>query len=875
MSDAENEQTDQDQEDMEEVDQEAMEEAHKRREHARAEREEVANLAAFGKPSTLPKEKLMRSEGIIPIQSGTNKYASQKGMTGFGRPRDVIDKVKCENLKPIEDESKIQSLRDVLPLQSGTNKYASQKGMTGFGCPRDVIGKTKGTGGTGEVDEEKAKATDGVIPLQAGTNKLASQAGMTGFGMPRSVLHRFNPDQDRQSQGFVHLQAGTNKLATQQGMTSFGSPRTNVTKYKDSQRGEMANDESVIPRQTTGYKEGANQAGMTGFGMPRNTTIMQLSRQEQKSQGLIPYQMGINWGDSQAGKTGFGMPRQVFTNYTDDIRGELPEELARMPDVPFWSGMEKLASQAGMTAMGMPRDVKGTYLRRLWGTKKQLNPIHFSNRPWLCASGQQTKSRWNVKQPFINVPKQRKRMLLAAWCLKLNCLVREVKLDEIDLEDTSIAEELMNEEVLSGMPRPETSLRRPTSSSAGMASQSIRPRTKSGRPITGVLRPESQMNKSDTLQATLRTARTSQTARPLTSLTGRFVRLGTASMFATGEGAFINVSRLNLSKYASRQEVSRPLFEYLFFKLNDAFQLALLACESTKQSDWYWKLQVGRCYLRMGQYRDAEKNIRTAHVQQASITTALHLSKVYCAIDQPLKAIEILNQALNKFNEDTTLLKALCVIEEKLNNQIEIDSLLRRILRQDSIDIEAIASVATNYFYSDLPELALRFFRRILQMGMVTTEVYLNIGLCCFNAQQFDIAVDCLHEAIRNATDEQSGDVWYNIGYVALATGDLQWAKQCFSLCLTYSGDYAEAWCNLAVIEMHEGNLSQANSLLETAMIHGSHTFEPFYNYALLQYKAGKCQSSLNAIKKSLEIYPEHTASKELFKLLSNLLIRL
>ncbi|KRY69408.1 Calponin -like protein OV9M [Trichinella pseudospiralis] len=375
MSDVENENAeidgqepiDESQEDHDVKGEEAEDEdQHRRRDHQAQPKPEREDDGAFGKPSRLPREKLMASEGIIPIQSGTNKYASQRGMTGFGVPRDVIDKVKAENLKPLEDEEKLQKLRDVLPLQSGTNKFASQKGMTGFGCPRDVLYKTKGTGGATDIPEDKAKATDGVIPLQAGTNKLASQSGMTGFGMPRSVLHRFNPDQDRNSQGFVHLQAGTNKLATQQGMTSFGSPRTNVTKYKDSQRGDLVNDESAMPKQTCGYKEGANQSGMTGFGMPRNTTLMQIGRQDQKSQGLIPYQMGINWADSQAGKTGFGMPRQIFTSFIDDSRGELPEEMARMPEVPFWSGMEKFASQTGMTAMGMPRDVKGSYLRRLW-----------------------------------------------------------------------------------------------------------------------------------------------------------------------------------------------------------------------------------------------------------------------------------------------------------------------------------------------------------------------------------------------------------------------------------------------------------------------------------------------------------------------------
>lgn len=321
-----------------------------------------------GKPSKHSKEKLMAAEGIIPSQSGTNKYASQRGQTGFGVPRDVVDHVKCQNLKPIEDEAKISKLRESLRLQTGTNKFASQKGMTGFGCPRDVLSKPKGTGGASEVPEEKARATDGIIVLQSGTNKLASQAGMTGFGMPRLVYTKKQPEQDKQSEGFINLQMGTNRFATQAGMTGIGMPRHNITKYKDEARGEIPNDETALSRQTSGWKEGASQNGMTGFGAFRNTTSKNLKDQERNSQGLVPYQMGINWGDSMAGKTAYGMPRQTFTAYSDDSdRMELPESLARAPEVPFWSGMERdFATQSGMTAIGMPRDVNGKYLRRMW-----------------------------------------------------------------------------------------------------------------------------------------------------------------------------------------------------------------------------------------------------------------------------------------------------------------------------------------------------------------------------------------------------------------------------------------------------------------------------------------------------------------------------
>lgn len=52
--------------------------------------------------------------------------------SGFGAPRDVIDKVKADNLAEITDAEKIKNLKQSTWLQSGTNKFASQKGQTGI-----------------------------------------------------------------------------------------------------------------------------------------------------------------------------------------------------------------------------------------------------------------------------------------------------------------------------------------------------------------------------------------------------------------------------------------------------------------------------------------------------------------------------------------------------------------------------------------------------------------------------------------------------------------------------------------------------------------------------------------------------------------------
>jgi hypothetical protein len=43
-------------------------------------------------------------------------------------PRDVVDKVKSTVLQPIEEE-KANKSKEIIPLQMGTNKFASQKGF--------------------------------------------------------------------------------------------------------------------------------------------------------------------------------------------------------------------------------------------------------------------------------------------------------------------------------------------------------------------------------------------------------------------------------------------------------------------------------------------------------------------------------------------------------------------------------------------------------------------------------------------------------------------------------------------------------------------------------------------------------------------------
>ncbi|XP_029647270.1 protein unc-87-like [Octopus sinensis] len=233
-------------------------------------------------------------QGIVILQAGTNKYATQKGMV-MGGVRHIAD-IRC-------DQYDAESNKDVC-LQSGSNKFASQKGMS-FGAVRH---------GNDIKSEEITDEGKRTINLQYGYTAGANQSGMS-FGKNRSIVdyipepmfykyysvnrnynseniiqaiicgeaqrHNFNgpqcgpkphesrelnfdPEVMRAGEGIIGLQAGSNKFATQKGMVMGGVRHVNDIKSEEvSEKGKY-----TINLQY-GFNHGANQAGMN-FGKKRS-----------------------------------------------------------------------------------------------------------------------------------------------------------------------------------------------------------------------------------------------------------------------------------------------------------------------------------------------------------------------------------------------------------------------------------------------------------------------------------------------------------------------------------------------------------------------------------------------------------------------------
>uniref|UniRef100_A0A7S3UNH3 UDP-N-acetylglucosamine--peptide N-acetylglucosaminyltransferase SPINDLY n=1 Tax=Heterosigma akashiwo TaxID=2829 RepID=A0A7S3UNH3_HETAK len=362
------------------------------------------------------------------------------------------------------------------------------------------------------------------------------------------------------------------------------------------------------------------------------------------------------------------------------------------------------------------------------------------------------------------------------------------------------------------------------------------------------------------------------TSRPVTSL-GRELRLGTASMATDIGGPFINVDRLDLAKYAKRPTLSMVLCEYLVYHDRNARKGLELAAEATvhhEYKDWWWKARLGKCYYKLGLYRDAERQLKSSLKDQDMVVTVLELVKVYVKLDLPNTALDLMTEAAARHPGESRLLLGIARIHDMLSDHEAAVGYYKKVLQLDSSNVEAISSLAANHFYSDQPEIALRYYRRLLQMGVNNTELWNNLGLSCFYASQYDMALGCFERALALAADETAADVWYNVGQVAVGIGDLGLAYQAFKIGVAADGGHAECFCNLGVLELRKQNIEAARAAFKTAQGLAPFAYEPFYNGALIAYKLGEFQEAHATCARALEIYPDHTDSQELLQILKN-----
>jgi tetratricopeptide repeat protein 8 len=494
---------------------------------------------------------------------------------------------------------------------------------------------------------------------------------------------------------------------------------------------------------------------------------------------------------------------------------------------------------------------------------------------------------------------------LQLWWAKARALTNQSWFDDTEMEEADAGDALVESNAAAtSAARPGTSLlaapraggRPPTTTTTS----TLAPRASSGfaRPSSrmvpgssaGAGAPGSSLGALTGSRAGLQTSRPS-TTRPITS-SGRFVRLGTASLLASGDenGPFVDPDRLDMKKFATeRPTQARVLCDYLVYHAKHMRKAAELAAEAANAAsraagganpsgaggapakpaaaagDWWWCARLGKAYYYLGLHRDADQQLRASMRMYPCVATVLELGKVMMRLDQPLALIDLLHKAAVENPASTHLVIGSARLHDMLQNQERALEYDKKALAIVGGHVEGLACLATHYFHADQPELSLRLYRRLLQMGVQSCELWNNLGLCCLHASQYDTALAYLCRALTAArNDVEASEVWYNVAHVAVSLGDIGTAYQALKVAVSLNPKHAEALNNLGVLAMRAERLEQARGEFAQATSVSDRLHEALYNAALLHWQLGEVQDAARMCDRSLDVYPDHWESLEL-----------
>ncbi len=163
-----------------------------------------------------------------------------------------------------------------------------------------------------------------------------------------------------------------------------------------------------------------------------------------------------------------------------------------------------------------------------------------------------------------------------------------------------------------------------------------------------------------------------------------------------------------------------------------------------------------------------------------------------------------------KYPNEISYLIGLGRIYDLLNDSLEAVKYYKKVLHMDSSNLEAVACIASYHFYIDQPEVSLRFYKRLIQLGVNSAEVWNNIGLCCYYDGQYDMFWTCFEKALSLAEEDILPDIWFNISHLCIGIGELTLAYQCLKMAIQYDSHHPEAINNLGVLESKKRNIDSA-----------------------------------------------------------------
>ncbi len=223
---------------------------------------------------------------------------------------------------------------------------------------------------------------------------------------------------------------------------------------------------------------------------------------------------------------------------------------------------------------------------------------------------------------------------------------------------------------------------------------------------------------------------------------------------------------------------------------------------------------------------------------------------------------------LDQRNVDARFNLALALFRTKQKDRarVELDRLMA--LRADLP--EAVALNGELLRDEGRPTEAIEAFMQAIELGMETSDVYVNLGLALEDMNRGDEAAQALHKA--NRLDDGDAAACFHLGNFYRNKGNKDQAEKFFSRAVSLRPDFAEAHNNLGLLLQENGEAARAAACFEKALSKDPDMDAAHTNLGSSRLRQGWMDGAIDSFRRAIDINPQ---SAEAWNNLGNVYFRL
>ncbi len=286
--------------------------------------------------------------------------------------------------------------------------------------------------------------------------------------------------------------------------------------------------------------------------------------------------------------------------------------------------------------------------------------------------------------------------------------------------------------------------------------------------------------------------------------------------------------------------------------------------EITDTSHWMYHLQQAETYFQNHQHGLAELHLKRALRKNPNAPQIyLALAEVYLDWPKSRKAIEVLEEAVQKFPRDTAL---------RLQ-QIYVLLVLRQYataLKKSSELLRLDPQNARNYFFRGMifketghDSLALVNFQRAVEFDPEFIDAYINIGEI-YTRKKDPIALQYFNNVLD--IDPDNPLALHSIAYFHQVTGHPDRAIEILEDLIKKQGKYYDAYLSLGLLYLDKEDYRKAFEKLSILLSINDQYLDAYYYRAVAAEALGLKEQAIKDLETLLSFAPDYPNARELLQ---------